>query len=190
MKTKQKLILVMIIVVLAQIACGTFNVSVQESVPSPVATLERTCPTPTAETKLLTEAEDGYCLLYPTEYSTSIPQYIIINPISTPGDIPGDAWLYIATADAAGRTAAQIADENIAAAGAGFNITRSEVEVDGEQAVVVDGLPNVDTARNVFITHNGRFYNLIFMPWLPNAAEPTALENLYAMAMDTLHFLP
>ena len=190
MKMKQKLILVLMVVALAQAACGTFEVAVQESVPTQVATLEAACPTPTAETKLLTNAEDGYCLLYPAEYSTTIPKYIVINPISSPGDIPGDAWLYIATAAASGRTAAQIADENIAALDEGFNITRFAVEVDGEQAVVVDGLPSLDSARNVFIVHNDRLYNLIFMPWFPNAAEPTSLENLYTMAMDTLHFLP
>jgi len=62
--------------------------------------------------------------------------------------------------------------------------------VDSEKAVVVDGLPARDSARYVFIVHNDRLYNLIFMPWYPNAAEPTALENLYTMTMDTLHFLP
>jgi len=190
MKTKQKLTLVIMIVVLAQAACGTFDVSVQENVPTLVPTLEEACPTPTAETKLLTNSEDGYCLLYPADYSTAIPKYIVINPISSPGDIPGDAWLSIATADASGRTAAQIADETIAAVGEGFNITRFEAVVEGEQAIVVDGLPGQDSARNVFIVHNGRLYNITSMPWFPNATELTPLENLYTMAMDTLHFLP
>ena len=148
------------------------------------------CPTPTAETKLLTNAEGGYCLLYPEEYSTSLPNFIVINPVSGPGDVIGDAWLSVEVTDAAGRTAAQIADEAIDSLPEGFNITRFEVDVDGEQAVVIDGLPAQDSARYVFIVHNGRFYNLVFLPWFPNAAEPTPLENLYAMAMDTFHFLP
>ena len=175
MKTKQKLILILMLTMLAQAACSNSTGA---------------CPTPTSETKLLTNAEDGYCLLYPAEYSTTAPHYIVINPVSGQGDMIGEAWLYIEITDAAGRTAAQIADEGIAALGEGFNITRFEVEVDGEQAVVVDGLPAQDSARYVFIVHNERFYNLIFMPWYPNAAEPTQLENLYAMVMDTLHFLP
>lgn len=175
MKTKQKLILMLILTVLAQASCLNSTGA---------------CPTPTSETKLLTNAEDGYCLLYPAEYSTTLPHYIVINPVSGPGDTFGDAWLYIAIADASGRTAAQVVDEQIAYLGEGFNITRFEVEVDGEQAVVVDGLPAQDSARQVFIVHNERLYNLIFMPWYPNAAEPTQLENLYTMVMDTLHFLP
>jgi hypothetical protein len=177
MKTKQKLtlVLMLILTMLAQTSCSNSKSA---------------CPTPTLETKLLTNAEEGYCLLYPAAYSTIVPHYIVINPVSDPGDAIGDAWLYIATADATGRTAAQIADEQIAALGEGFNITRFEVEVDGKQAVVVDGLPAQDSARYVFIVHNERLYNLIFMPWYPDAAEPTPLENLYTMAMDTLHFLP
>lgn len=177
MKTKQKLILIMMLMLsmLAQAACSNSTGA---------------CPSPTSETKLLTNAEEGYCLLYPAEYSTTAPHYIVINPVSGPGDTFGEAWLYIEITDAAGRTAAQIADEGIAALGEEFNITRFEVEVDGEQAVVVDGLPAQNSARYVFIVHNDRLYNLIFMPWYPNAAEPTALENLYTIAMDTLHFLP
>ena len=176
MKTKQKLILILMLMLtmLAQASCSNSTGA---------------CPTPTSETKLLTNAEEGYCLLYPAEYSTTAPHYIVINPVSSP-DMLGEAWLYIEITDAAGRTAAQIADEGIAALGEGFNITRFEVEVDGEQAVVVDGLPGRDSGRNVFIVHNDRLYNLIFMPWYPNAVEPTPLENLYPMVMDTLHFLP
>ena len=176
MKTKRTLtlLLILMLIMLTQAACSNSMSA---------------CPTPTTETKLLTNAEEGYCLLYPAAYSTTVPHYIVINPISAPGDAIGDAWLYIATSDATGRTAAQIVDEQIAALGEGFNITRFEVDVDGEQAVVVDGLPAQDSARYVFIIHNDRLYNLIFMPWYPNAAEPTSLENLYTTVIDTFHFL-
>jgi len=175
MKTKLTLILIMTLSILAQASCSNSKGA---------------CPTPSGEKKLLTSAEQGYCLLYPAEYSTTVPQYIVINPVSAPGDMIGEAWLNIVTTDAAGRTAAQIADEQIAAVGEGFNINRFEVDVDGEKAVVVDGLPGQDSGRYVFIVHNDRLYNLIFMPWYPNAADPTPLENLYTMVIDTLHFLP
>ena len=178
MKTKQKLILILMLMLtmLAQASCSNSTGA---------------CPTPTSETKLLTNAEEGYCVLYPAEYSATFPDHIVINPVSGPGDTFGEAWLYIPTADASGRTAAQLADEHIANyLGEGFNITRFEVEVDGEPAVVIDGLPAQDSARYVYLVHNERVYNLIFMPWYPNAAEPTPLENLYTMVMDTLHFLP
>ncbi len=191
MKTTQKLILGMLVVLLAQAACMIPGMAAPENVPPQAPTLEDTCPIPTAETKLLTNAEEGYCLLYPAEYSTTVPNFIVINPVSSPaGDMLGDAWLNIATVPALGHTAAQFADEGIAAAGEGFNITRFDMEVDGEQAVVVDGLPGQDSVRYVFFVHNDRLYTLSFLPWYPNAADPTQLEDLYTMVMDTLHFLP
>jgi hypothetical protein len=175
MKTRLMLTLVLVLTMLVQAAC----------VPSASA-----CPTATSDTKLLTNAEDGYCLLYPAEDVSNMPGWVVINPITGPGDVPGEAWLNIQVLDAQGRTAAQIVDEQVAALGEGFNITHFEVDMDGEQAVVVDGLPGLDSNRQVFIAHNGRLYNLVFMPWFPNAAEPTPLENLYTTVMDTLHFLP
>lgn len=175
MKTKATLILILMLTMLAQAAC----------VPSANA-----CPTASADTKLLTNAEDGYCLLYPAEASSNMPGWVVINPITGPGDIPGDAWVNIQAQDAAGRTVTQFADEIMATVGPGFNITIEEVQVDGNPAIVVDGLPGLDSNRIVMIVNNDRLYTLTFMPWYPNDANSTPLENLYTMVMDTLHFLP
>jgi hypothetical protein len=175
MKTKAALILILMLTMLAQAAC----------VPSANA-----CPTATSDTKLLTSTEDGYCLLFPAEASSNMPGWVVINPISAPGDVPGDAWVNIHTEDAAGRTIAQIADEVNSTTDPGFNITVEEVQVDGKPAIVVDGLPGLDSNRIVMIINNDRLYMLTFMPWQPNAAEPTPLENLYTIVMDSFHFLP
>jgi hypothetical protein len=177
MKTKQNLIgiLMLMMILLVQASCSDAKAA---------------CPAPTSETKLLTNTEAGYCLLYPAEYSTTVPNYIVINPITAAGDAIGEAWMYTSVTPAGGRTAAQIVDKDIAALGEGFNITQFEVDVDGEKAIVVDGLPAQDSARYVFIVHDDQLYNLIFMPWYPNATEPTALENLYTMVMDTFRFIP
>ena len=119
-----------------------------------------------------------------------MPGWVVINPIAGPGDVPGEAWVNIHVQDAAGRTVAQFADEVRTAAGTDFNITLLEVQVDGGPAIVVDGLPGMDSNRMVMIVRNDRLYTLTFMPWFPNAAEPTPLENLFTTVMDTLHFLP
>ena len=219
MKTRQTLILILMLTVLTQAACAAIPTPSTIPIPTiaattptagnpPIATdTGSSCPTPTSDTKLLTNTEVQYCLLYPAEYAATEPQAIevdpavvpggmlwqqdiIINPISAPGDMPGDAWLYIQVQDAAGKTAAQFADEAVSSLGADFNITRTDVRVCGEPAIMVDGLPGQDSNRQVFIVHNGRLYILIFMPWYPNAAEPTPLENLSTMVMDTFHFLP
>ena len=175
MKTKAILVVILMFTMLAQAAC----------VPSANA-----CPTATADTKLLTNTEEGYCLLYPAEASAAMPGWVVINPITAPGDIPGDAWVNIQTQDAAGRTLAQIKDEIVTTTDPGFNVTIEEVQVDGGPAIVVDGLPGQDSNRMLMIVHNDRFYTLTFMPWQPNAAEPTPLEHLYETILGSIHFLP
>ncbi len=75
-----------------------------------------------------------------------------------------------------------------AAAGPGFNIERTELQVDGEPAVVVDGLPGPDPWRRVFVVHEERLYTLSFQPWVPGGA--TALDELYTLVIESLHFLP
>src|SRR5215208_3025279 len=123
------------------------------------------CPSETADLKLFKNADDGYCLLYPAEDTSTPPYLIIINPNGMPGDVPGDAWVQISAEGASGRTVEQVADEQIAAAGAGFNITLDQIVMDGKQAVVVDGLPGPDSWRKVFIVANDHLYTLFFLPW-------------------------
>jgi hypothetical protein len=179
---KQWLTLILLLMMLMQTACTA-------AVGTPTNSAEA-CPEATADLKLLTNAEDGYCLLYPADYSTNPPHFIVINPITAPGDMLGDAWAFINVEPAAGRTAAQVADTGIAAVGDGFNITKSDILINGVQAVVVDGLPGQDSNRMVFLVNNDRLYMLTFEPWYPNANDPTPLENLYTTIVQTLHFLP
>ena len=150
------------------------------------------CPVATADMALLMNEENGYCLLHPAAYAVNLPRLIIINPINAPGDVPGDAWVNITVEPASGRTAAQAADAQITEAGEGFNITRSEIVVDGTQAIVVDGLPGPDSWRKVFAVANDRLYTMEFQPWFPShdPSQPTPLENLYTTIIDTIHFLP
>jgi hypothetical protein len=157
---------------------------------APSSTSTGACPSETADLKLFINADDGYCLLFPAEDTPNPPYLIIINPNGIPGDVPGDAWAQISAEEAAGRTAEQVANEQIAAAGDGFNITRDETLIDGKQAIVVDGLPGPDSWRKVFIVANDHLYTLFFLPWAPNADGFSQLEKLYSTAISTFHFLP
>ena len=175
MKTKIILVLILMLTVLVQAACA----------PSANA-----CPTATSDTKLLTNNEDGYCLLYPVEHSAGMPGWVVINPITGPGDVPGDAWVNIQVQDAAGRTVDQVAEEIRTTIDPGFNITIEEVQLDGGDAIVVDGLPGMDSNRLVFTVRNDRMYTLTFMPWHPGAGQITPLEHLYETILGSIHFLP
>lgn len=199
MNKKLWLAAVVTLLLSALVSCGPAPTPIPTSVPPSTSTPIPTanpeangCLTPGPGQALLRKDAEGYCLLYPQEYSTDLlPNYIVINPVPGPGDIPGDAWVYLLVEPAAGRTAAQVVDkESESFVGPGFNITRSEQTVDGVQAVVVDGLPSTDSVRKVFMVHNDRLYNFWFMPWFPGETGPTPIEDLYSMVMDSLRFIP
>jgi hypothetical protein len=156
------------------------------------STSKGACPAETVDLKLFINANDGYCFLYPMEDTPFPPYMVVINPNGiTGGDfLPGDALVEVNMEAASGRTAAQVADEKIAEAGEGFNITRSDILIDGKQAIVVDGLPAQDSWREVFIVDNDRLYILFFEPWTPNADWFSKLEKLYSTVIDSFHFLP
>jgi hypothetical protein len=150
------------------------------------------CPAETEDLKLFTNANDGFCFLYPMEDAPLPPYMVVINPNGISGGdfLPGDALIMVNLEAASGRTAAQVADEKIAEAGEGFNIIRSEILMDGKQAIVVDGLPAQDPWREVFIVGNDRLYILFFEPWTPNADWFPKLEKLYSAVIDSFHVLP
>ena len=150
------------------------------------------CPTETADLKLFTNAADGFCFLYSIGNAPLPPYMVVVNPNGISGGdfLPGDALVQVTVEAASGRTAAQVADEKIAEAGEGFNITRSEIVIDGKQAIVVDGLPAQDPRREVFIVNNDRLYTLFFEPWMPNAAWFSELEKLYLSVIDSFHVFP
>ena len=187
MKTKVTLSIFLMLTMLVQVGC---------------ARVTKDCPIATSDTKLLTNLEAGYCLLYPAEASTNEPGWVVLNPTSGLSDVPGESWLNIGVQDAEGQTvqdalgilvAQQSAAEILSSEGSGFtglNIHIQEVQVDGIPAFVIDGLPGLDSNRIVVLVQNDQLYTLTFMPWHPNVVEPTTLENLYTLVMDTLHFFP
>lgn len=159
-------------------------------VPTQVPTAQvDACPGATADLKLMVNTEGGFCLLYPAEFTWDGRTMIILNPNVGPGDIPGEVWMYVEISEAGGRTAAEIVDAEITALGEGFNITQTELTVDGKQAILVDGMPAQDSTRMVYIVNNDRLYRFGFSPWFPQDGT-TPLEKLYQVVVESVHFLP
>ena len=149
------------------------------------------CPSETAYLKLFMNTADGYCFLYPIGYAPLPPTMVVIHPNGISGGdfLPGDALVQVTVEAASGRTAAQVADEKIAEAGEGFNITRNEILIDGKQAIAVDGLPAQDPWREVFIVDNNHLYILFFEPWTPTAEWFPELEKLYSSVIVSFHVM-
>lgn len=184
MSKKQSLILIAMAAMLLMASCV------------PAGNPAAACPSPGADTKLLTNEEHGYCLLHSAEYNVVYPPMehclaYTVNSMEcqfvTFTRTYRETSSSISVDQASGRTASQVADAEIAFLGPDFNIQRTDLTIDGESAVMLDGLPGQDIVRKVVIVHNDLLYTLSFTPWDKN---DTALVNLYTTIVNSLHFLP
>ncbi len=145
---------------------------------------------PTAAAPVCAEAHDnlvtvrdfkrGFCLLVPsthTVFDTDPTQMTIVKESLLNVT---DPRLSIVVTPAARRTAEQAADALMAEM-AGFDVKRSNAEIAGEQAVILDNVPGQDINRRVLIVHNDRLYDLTFMPM--SSAE---IETFYTTIIDNL----
>ncbi len=81
-------------------------------------------------------------------------------------------------------------DGQITEAGAGFNMTRSEILIGRKPAAVVAGPPGPDQWRKVFVVDNDRLYTLFFLPWSLNTDGFARSEELYSAVVGSLNFPP
>jgi hypothetical protein len=132
----------------------------------------------------------GLCFSYPEGY-TQLPYedtVEIIGPELPVPDLRGLFWLE--KSDAYDRTAEVIADQDMTVAGLS-SVGRSFVTLDGEDAVVLDGMPGQDFQRRVYVVHDQTLYVLAFMPTRSeNQAARDQLEALYAAVMNSWTWSP
>jgi len=132
----------------------------------------------------------GFCFSYPQGY-TQLPYgdtVEIIGPELPALDLRGLFWLE--KSDAYDRTAEVIADQDMTAAGLS-SVSRSFVTLDGEEAVVLDGMPGQDFQRRVYVVHDQTLYVLAFMPTRSeNQAVGDQLEALYAAVLNSWTWSP
>ena len=132
----------------------------------------------------------GICFSYPQGY-THLPDndsVEIVAPDITGSDVKGLFWLEIS--DSYNRTAEKIADQEMTFA-AGLNVDRWTVMLDGEQAVVLDGMPGQDLQRRVYVVYQQTLYVLAFMPTRSeNKAAGDQMEALYAAVTNSWSWSP
>ena len=126
----------------------------------------------------------GLCFSYPQEYTQIPADAVEIAGIDLPGsDNRVLFWLEIS--DAYNRTAEKIADQDMTYA-AGLNVGRGTLTLDGEQAVVLDGMPGQDLQRRVYVVHQQTLYILGFMPTHSENKEASdQMEALYAAVTNS-----
>ena len=172
---------------------ATIVAATMEALPSqtPEPTAGPACPQPETGTQLLRNEQYGYCFLFPDGYVRLDPlPYEVCLVLEGPSMACHGANLMIEVRDALGRTAVQVADEKIGQQPQPDPFQRISLTVGGEQAVLVDGLSAVAASRSIFIVHDDRIYDLMFIPWDDPGDEFAALEALYTTVINSFTFVP
>lgn len=163
--------------------------------PTDQATLPDGCPQPTDDTFLLRYPPGGYCLLYPDSYTAvrggfdqwspsafRIVQGSILNT-STP-------WATVATGEASGFDPEKIARE-AAASMAEHGVGLVEMEVAGEPAFMVTGIPGQDLTRSLYFNHGDISFHFTFGPDdAPGSETAQYLNEFVDGLLNSLTFTP
>jgi hypothetical protein len=152
------------------------------------------CPEPTAEQVLVHNEAAGYCFTIPAgyeaEYFEATGSVVVLAPATTEGH---RERLFIDMQEALGRSLDQVTEQALT----DFSIPGMEVEgpsavtVGGEPATLLGNLPGQDLNRRLLVVHDGRVYQMMFIPDDPAMAEAyTEMETLFAAVMDSFTFIP
>lgn len=130
-----------------------------------------TCPEARTGLAMVRAYDRGFCLLVPATHTVfePNPDELVIAKGTLLNSIEPRAHIVVTPAD--GRTAEQVADALVAEM-AGFEIKRSNAEVAGQPAVILDNLPGQDINRRVVLVYNDRLYALTFFPMDHAEIEP------------------
>jgi hypothetical protein len=169
---------VIAVMLLALVACNQ-NESVTET----------GCPAPGEGASLYTYEPQGYCLLYPdghnpVELSEAETVFVV-------GDVMNhvDPRFSVNVTDAAGEGAVAAADRIETDFGIPGMATRETVTLGGVEAIVLDNMPGQDLNRRVIAVHNGRLYDLTFVPVGADYGEiGERTEEIYQLVLDSFRF--
>ncbi len=143
----------------------------------------------TRDTIAMVDKERGFCLLYPDDYQVAEPspdEVVLyagsLMDVSRPK-------VFIRVEDAAGRTAAQVADAIAAEFDAGVERVFG-VTVGYEVAERLDNVPGQDLSRQVIAVRGDRVYTITFVPAdEAQGAVYREMEALYDLVLRSFRFL-
>lgn len=158
------------------------------------ATLPDGCPPPTDNTFLLRYPPGGYCLLYPDSHTAVRGGFDTWAPsafrIVRGSILSTSPWAIVSTGEAAGFDPEKTARES-AAGMAEYGVGLVELEVAGEPAYMVTGIPGQDLTRSLYFNHGDVSFHFSFGPD-DTAGSETAqrLDEFADVLLDSLTFIP
>lgn len=159
------------------------------------------------DSKVLTNEADEYCLAYPAGFcqwelsgeDTTIvggktveedPSRCQNEPLLLHGEV---AWVSLNAEAANGRSVEQVVEAYETELGvslAEFGVERLETTLDGEAAVLLDGVPGQDLMRRLYAVHDDTLYQLTFVPAGEDRGEQYAeMLALYDLVTESFRFL-
>jgi len=154
--------------------------------------IEGKCVRNSDETRLLIDMVHGYCLQYPAEYDIAYPNENEIMLIKRSILNVSEPRVHIEVQPANGASVEQAADQLVADYSVpGMEVTRTPLTIDGEVAIMLDGLSGQEINRQLVVVHGNRLYHLMFLPMDKSQAEVfTKSEVLYNTLTRSFNFRP
>jgi hypothetical protein len=148
------------------------------------------CPEAGEGTEEYTSEAHGFYLLYPEQFVISELASGTFRIEEEPPAIPHPAppFAHIEVTDAAGASAAEIADE-VTADLSGFELQREDITLGGEAAILFERLPGQELGRGVLAEHNDKLFRLTFYTADEERPEYEAMLELYQTLTDSFTYI-
>lgn len=137
-----------------------------------------------------TNQDEGYTLRFPADnnvdrYGRSVC-FTVVEEVEMACHA---ANAFVDVSDAGGQTLTEAADAVAAQANPDIEVQRSEIEVGGESAILLDDIYAADVIRKVVVIRGERLYVLTFLPWVEELDEFPRIMELYETVVSTFEFL-
>ena len=177
--------------VVTQAEAANKEVTAVVTQPEAANKIEAICIRNSEETQLLINIVQGYCLQYPVGYDIAFPNEMQIMLVKRSILNPEDPILFINVEPSYGRDVEQVANQLIADYSVpGLEVQRVYLEIDHEQAIMLDGLTGQDINRHVVVLHNDRLYHMTIMPMDGSPDVRAQAEALYNLVTQSFNFRP
>ena len=156
---------------------------------APLVTATQSSPEAAISTLILPNEAYGFRLRYPAEYTVVVQNERGV--CFTLSDAPAgcevaSAWLDVR--DVADQTLTDIADELVAGANPTIEVTRTNIKIGNDDAILLDNIYGADAYRELVILHNSRFYVFTFVGWTEGSEGFARLQSLYSTLTESLTF--